>query len=1642
MKTTRIRVPVLLALSLAAAGGLGPLATASACPNSAANLVILLGPHMLTVGPDLCDGGVEYGFDPQTVSTGEQIHILGRIKNTGTVTVSANTFRVGWYASADTTIDPAVDYQIGDLGTFPKAIEPGSFYRFDVQRLVNVPPGTYYVGWIIDCTNAVAETNESNNTVCIKTPRLTVHAAEVIVPNVVGKDEESAIGAIKVAALVVGVTTRRCSDTVAVGNVISQSPAAGTKVMSGSGVSLVISTGPCQVETQAATDITCSSATLNGKVVADGGAVCQYRFRYKRWDSPTYSETSPTGSKRTGETFSQAITGLTPRTQYRFAARVSNGTCESDWGTELRFTTPTSPTVTAGAATNITAHGATLHGTLVDDGGQTCQYQLRYKTRNGSYTESKWTGSLGGWNVHFSMTLSKLNPGTRYYFSFRARNDSCEGAWSDELSFVTLAVTKPTAAMVDVTNVLERSATFAGNIVDDGNEPCQYRFRYTWRPLLRIMQGVTPETYTSWTGAKKDGESFSEDITTLGPNTPYTVTVQARNSAGEGPWSTPVSFTTLAIPVITDIRSIHFSPITRDWLHPSRHAYYLDGVPLTEQITVAVDWHGATPGKIEWKTPKGTYETLATEVSRSFNMGSDFGAGGKLVVKAVPSDAPGARESAPVTANFTVIPPPPGIPTNLLSQDPLTVAQSVNKYVGQFTASLLNESDPLAEIWITSEAQIQVIVMDGCAQYRPLFPFPLLKIHAAGEQINWLLWTFRCESFYTDGQWQTEGYLESSLLPGDPETSYKREWELLSLDIPIPVGPVPVAVSVDVTESLSSYIVGDIVGWPQGQSPTLAGGMRVFHATEGTATATVVGLFGNGTSIRVADRWCKHLPGGQINTCVRLQIEPVFCIFGCFDISTPSIWIPDSGPCCTPSTLTAQSVGPAALTTRANEFRLMARDDLGSDYARWLSLNPAGNSQGRNLTILSAADGAPGEAGGEQVLQTNVFSESRPSITADGDQLFLAWVCDDPNRSGVNRTKLVFSRSEDGNWTAPGPIDDNGAAESSPQLAVLANGEVLCAWEKVNRILPDGVDMKGMASAMEVAVASYDKATGIWSTQVLTADSHMDRTPRIAGDNNRAMVVWVYNDGDDFLGEDPNALNTIRYSLWNGSAWSSPATAASGIGCMLKTALAYDGTQAVFVYSVDHDWNMATDTDQELYALVYDGTRWLAPRRLTDDEVLDANPQVVYDGTDPLLVWCRQGQVVSCRNLDPNDCRLVLEAGNSFGPKDFRMSLAPGGRISLVWTGISAQTQGIDIFAALYDPSLDLWSNPPTLTADSDKERALAVTFVGPDELALIYDKDRLRADEDGIPEAYQTDLCVLRHRLGRDLAISPEDISVSKPDPNNGDRVQITAIVHNLGDAPEVNVPVQFFYGEPGEEDELIADQTLPGPIPAAGQETASFTWTIPQADRVTQLCVVVFDTADPQTGQPDRNTINNLACVPVRVPDLTVESVSVEKTDYKMRRVVARIADLEPVSARDIKVTIRRDSPEGQELASMTIPTLGAQSVEEVSWDWDITSLSFDRHEVVLYVIVDPSQTVTEADENNNTGMALVHVSKAGDITDDGSIDGMDMFYLTRHWLDTSASPDWVPGCDVDHNGRIDAADLAILARNWRWEAAWHTE
>src|SRR4029077_10938549 len=84
---------------------------------------------------------------------------------------------------------------------------------------------------------------------------------QVATPDVVGLTQAAATSAITSAGLTLGPVTTASSTTVPSGAVISQNPVAGTSIVIGSAVALVVSSGPPQVATPNVVGLTPAAAT-------------------------------------------------------------------------------------------------------------------------------------------------------------------------------------------------------------------------------------------------------------------------------------------------------------------------------------------------------------------------------------------------------------------------------------------------------------------------------------------------------------------------------------------------------------------------------------------------------------------------------------------------------------------------------------------------------------------------------------------------------------------------------------------------------------------------------------------------------------------------------------------------------------------------------------------------------------------------------------------------------------------------------------------------------------------------------------------------------------------------------------------------------------------------------------------------------------------------------------------------------------------------------------------------------------------------------------------------------------------------------------------------------------------------------------
>jgi len=190
------------------------------------------------------------------------------------------------------------------------------------------------------------------------------------------------------------------------------------------------------VTTDAATDVTTTTATLNGKVNANGLSTTAW-FEYGAISGSYGSKSNTkavTGS--TDTTVSASISGLTAGTTYyyRIAAQNSVGT---SYGKEMSFyyTSQTeAPSVTTEAATDVTATTATLNGE-VNPNGQSTTVWFEYGVLSGTYKYKTSTQSKSGSSyTKVSASITGLTAGTTYYYRIAAKN-SAGTSYGDEMEF-------------------------------------------------------------------------------------------------------------------------------------------------------------------------------------------------------------------------------------------------------------------------------------------------------------------------------------------------------------------------------------------------------------------------------------------------------------------------------------------------------------------------------------------------------------------------------------------------------------------------------------------------------------------------------------------------------------------------------------------------------------------------------------------------------------------------------------------------------------------------------------------------------------------------------------------------------------------------------------------------------------------------------------------------------------------------------------------------------------------------------------------------------------------------------------------------------------------------------------------------------
>jgi Concanavalin A-like lectin/glucanases superfamily/CARDB/Bacterial TSP3 repeat len=1033
-----------------------------------------------------------------------------------------------------------------------------------------------------------------------------------------------------------------------------------------------------------------------------------------------------------------------------------------------------------------------------------------------------------------------------------------------------------------------------------------------------------------------------------------------------------------------DTRSADAQPVVQDVSSPYcggvQHAYFLNGVSLSQAFTVSPNWNGKTPGSIKFIGPWGTHTQSGTQTTRSYNMGTDLGVGGTLTATLVASDG---TESQPYRVNFDVINPPPGIPSGLLYVKPL--AGTLTYATAEYSFNVLDSNpDTVSDDvpifggeklgFVTAARASAEVAADGTASAQ-LSAGTGSKLPMAGFDVVPRL-TGRPEWTYSPQtkQWVPAGYvgLEAAASMSTPPAYV---WA---------VPPVYFRADLDV----DTAILFGISGWDTSGKPILNGQWDFSAQVTGVAgcgasgIAAIEGYLGGGPT------WTVQYPqqpalkelGVELNGGVRVVL--LFYTWDAGLLHYEWWFVQDTNK--TALARYSAALAHALNAPKSSDFKLMSRDyaKASTPYSILLSGN----------TVRPKLWGDPVISRIPLTLQTNIFPYSEPALGVSGSNRLLLLVTDNPARSDENRTELVWSKWNGTTWVNPTSVWNDATADFAPSVKVFPDGRALAVWLNERAVLTNGATLDAALAGLEIAVGWFNPASNAWSCSNLTDNLTLDQGPKLdAAANGRALLTWISNPSNSPLGS-VSAPNTICSRLWDGAAWQNPGDIATNAGMLLWHTVAFDGINGAMLAALDLDDDQSTTTNQELYGATFNGTSWSSFTRLTTNTVQDTKPQAIFDSAGHLLVvWYQDTNLVMhTGDLNLSNPTVIGTVGGASSAKDFRLITGPAGQVTLLWEDVAEDGTGPDPFVFNYDYALNSWSKPIRLLQNTNLlERSFAGAYSDSGSLLLAYNQVNVQMDTNGVPVFTNNpvDLMFLDFAIGGDLAVVPGSLMLSTNNPQPGQTVQLSVLVRNAGENAATNIAVAFYSGGT-----LIGTMQAVAFLAAGASTNVTVSWTIPAG--ITNQSVSV--TVDPGLVREDRNRANNTASLVALAPDLTISEMSVMNSAKDRRLINARVVNQGNYACgAPFQVSFRRGAANGPVLGTVAVEAIPSGGQYDASFEWNMAGVTFTNAYETVYAIADSGGAVAELDRSNNTN--LVQMATILDSDNDGLTDAEEFRYGT---------------------------------------------
>ena len=664
---------------------------------------------------------------------------------------------------------------------------------------------------------------------------------------------------------------------------------------------------------------------------------------------------------------------------------------------------------------------------------------------------------------------------------------------------------------------------------------------------------------------------------------------------------------------------------------------------------------------------------------------------------------------------------------------------------------------------------------------------------------------------------------------------------------------------------------------------------------------------------------------------------------------------------------------------------------------------------GRFMPVRGAARMAAqvGAGAQDQLLIQNVFPDAQPVMAMRDGKTAIVYVHFDPSDTVLQGSEINVIYHDGTSYAQPVTALDDTRSEFSPSVAIDANGKVVVAWLRVKDANFSGENLEDMVPLLEVVYASFDPQTSTWSAVTsLTDNDHFDNNPQLhTGLNGELLLSWEDNTSNALIGDATHPTG-LHLATWDAGSrtFSGGASLPDGLVNVNQYDLAFDGSRALLAYVQDVDGDFDTLNDSELFTVKYEDNAWGARARISNDQITEASPRLIYRAADtPELIWVHGDDLVRIDDWQAGTHQVIRPDSASMTLTEYKLSSAPGNKLALVWQ--RSDEIGPDLFYSAYDPASGMWSDDLRLTSSPETERFHHFGLDANGVIGLVYTSV---TDE----QTGASDLHHLSCPLGVDLKAVGTDLAMMPTNAQPGQAVVLSCLVTNAGAYAAENCTVAFYDGDPNDGGQLIGNAAVtPSTLGGGGTGSATVNWTIPEIPAGHALFVVV----DPANAIAEQDEANNVAFRQLQLPDLQITAGRADEPGDGSVNLVATVRNGGLVAASDVKVRCTADD---RDLGRVTVGTvLPGQSVEVDFTTW--ADLQFTNLATAVTFTADPELTIAESNEENNS--RVTEVILAADLDNDGLRDTWERYYF--------GSTDAMPDGDDDEDGFSNAAEFIAL-------------